>query len=647
MAHGLGNEGPLSPGGSPSRDDVRCRLQLAALLAGLTDAVLITDAEGRFLHYNQAFATFHRFASREDYALALGPDSLDLLTPDGDRVPFDAWPMRRALRGESAEFAVYTLRRKDTGEAWSGSFRFAPIRNPDGGIAGSVVLAHELHERRAAASSIRKSDEPFKTIFEASPDAILIRRTNGCYLEANAVALERYGYSLDELRLMTPEDLAAPDLKDKVPALVEEALRTGLPVEWVHQKKDGTLVPVELLVREFHLHAVPCLFTSARDITSRKVAEAETARLQAQLLHAERLESMGSLAGGVAHDMNNVLGAILALASVQQLKTPEGSDLHRDLETIAKACLRGSTMAKSLLGFARQSLAEERELDLNTVVHEGVSLLARTTLQKVQFATELAPDLCPITGDPAALCHALMNLCVNAVDAMPDKGVLTIRTWNERGMAVLEVVDTGIGMTQEVLNRALEPFFTTKQNKGGTGLGLALTYGTVKAHRGRLEISSEPGEGTRVRVLIPACAARASAASLPPMVPPSGPTRPMRVLLVDDDELIQIAVRGLLEALGHMVTTVSGGGEALARLQAGLQPEVVVLDMNMPALNGADTLPLLRSLRPALPVLLATGQADQAAMNLVSAHSRVALMPKPFSLAELQRHLEWALRETG
>jgi CheY-like chemotaxis protein len=254
---------------------------------------------------------------------------------------------------------------------------------------------------------------------------------------------------------------------------------------------------------------------------------------------------------------------------------------------------------------------------------------------------DLAFDLRPILGDASALTNAFMNLCVNAVDAMPENGTLTLRTRNvDTDWIEVLVEDTGTGMPREVLEKAMDPFFTTKGVGKGTGLGLSMVYSTVKAHRGQIEIQSEPGQGTRVRMRFPVCE---------PLVLPSEPAveptmatahGKLNVLLVDDDELIQITLQEVLEVLSHSVTAALSGEEALAKLEAGLQPDAVILDMNMPGLGGAGTLPRLRALRPTVPVLLATGRADEAALDLIQAYQHVTLMSKPFSMQELKQHLE-------
>ena len=241
-------------------------------------------------------------------------------------------------------------------------------------------------------------------------------------------------------------------------------------------------------------------------------------------------------------------------------------------------------------------------------------------------------------GDAGEWSNAIMNLCVNAVDAMAGCGTLTLRSRNEGAWVAITVADTGCGMPREVLDKALDPFFTTKPIGKGTGLGLAMVYATVKAHQGRMELDSAPGEGTRVRLLIPA--ARVDPGAEPPAdLAVAGAGTGLAVLLVDDDDLVLQATRMVLEVLGHAVTPAGSGEEALALLEQGLHPDVVVLDLNMPGLGGQGTLPRLRALRPDLPVFLATGRPDATALALVAAHDQVQLLSKPFALPELQQHL--------
>ncbi len=370
------------------------------------------------------------------------------------------------------------------------------------------------------------------------------------------------------------------------------------------------------------------------DITEQKLRDAERRQLEQQMARSQKMESLGSLAGGVAHDMNNVLGAIMGLASLHQEQAPEESRLRKSMDTILKACTRGRTLVKGLLGFARQGLEEVRVLDVNEIIQEEITLLERTIPANVTINLDLAPQRLPILGDAASLSHLLMNLCVNALDAMPEGGTLSLRSVLVGSDAVaIEIGDTGYGMTEEVLDKALDPFFTTKPQGKGTGLGLSIAYGVVKAHRGRLELSSTPGAGTRILMTFPAttglCAIELADA-------PSGPSgQPLRILVVDDDELIQDSVGELLRSLGHLPFAAPSGEAALRQLKEGLAVDAVVLDLNMPGLGGASTLPLLRASHPDLPVILATGKADQVAMDLATRTTRTLLLPKPFTGREI------------
>jgi CheY-like chemotaxis protein len=380
------------------------------------------------------------------------------------------------------------------------------------------------------------------------------------------------------------------------------------------------------------------------DITERRQAETEHQRLQTQFIQAQKMESLGSLAGGVAHDMNNVLGAILGLASAHAEDQAPGSPCRLALETIVKAAERGGKVVKGLLSFARNAPADEQELSMNEILQEEARLLARTTLFKVRLELDLASDLRPVLGDGGALALALMNLCINALDAMPEGGTVTLRTCNvEPAWVEVQVEDTGVGMPQEVLEHAMDPFFTTKGLGKGTGLGLPMVYSTVKAHHGHMEIRSQPGLGTCVTLELPASEPKGPAQAPALGTSPGASQGGLQVLVVDDDELVQASMGILLHVLGHDATIVGSGEEALVRVQ-GLMPDLVILDMNMPGLGGKGTLPRLRSLFPSLPVLLATGRVDQAALDLVESDGNTILLAKPFTLQDMRAKIAGVTR---
>ncbi|BDU72438.1 hypothetical protein METEAL_16120 [Mesoterricola silvestris] len=374
----------------------------------------------------------------------------------------------------------------------------------------------------------------------------------------------------------------------------------------------------------------------------RQRAEEERKRLEADLQHAQKLESLGSLAGGVAHDMNNVLGAIHAVTQTLKAAYAGEDRLLGSIGTIERAAVRGRDLVKGLADFARKDLREACAVDLNEVVGQECELLSRTLLQRVRLDVALEPGLPRVMGEPGALGSAFMNLCVNAVDAMPEGGALVIRTRSLPGDLVeLAVDDTGQGMEPWVLQRAMEPFYTTKPYGKGTGLGLAMVYSTAKAHGGTLTLDSRPGEGTRVRLRLPALAGAPAPAAAEPV--DTDPGRPLRILLVDDDDLIRDAAPELLELLGHRVATASSGPEGLAMLDLDPDVDVVLLDVNMPGMSGLETLALLRERHPRLPVILATGFLGDATRHLLATDPHLLALAKPYTLEEARVRLKEAV----
>jgi PAS domain S-box-containing protein len=506
---------------------------------------------------------------------------------------------------------------------------------------------NRLQERRLAETALRESEEQLRTIFDASEAGIIQVTPEGTIRYANNRMAEMFGTTLQELIGTQYTGHIHASEKQAGGERLRQMLYGGLnsaSSERRYIRVDGTDFWGHLSAKRLNnpdgsLNAVVGVIT---DITERKETEAENAKLQAKLQQAQQLENLGSLAGGIAHDMNNVLGAILGLASANIEALPDGSPSHRAFGTIIMAAERGAKMVKSLLSFARKSPADDRELTLNAILRDNVQLLERTTLSKVRLVMDLADDLRPIRGDASALGNAFMNLCVNSVDAMADSGTLILRSRNVgQDLIEIDVEDSGCGMTKDVLEKAIAPFFTTKEPGKGTGLGLSMVYSTVKAHNGQMEMRSEPGRGTTVRMRFPACvpgAGKADASAKGPSEPSLGSR--LCVLLVDDDELVRASTESLLETAGHLVIPVHSGEEALEKIESGVRPDLVILDMNMPGLGGAGTLPRLRALCPTLPVLLATGRADQTALNLVSTHPHVILLAKPFSLEELRQHLQ-------
>jgi len=502
-----------------------------------------------------------------------------------------------------------------------------------------LQASREAWARRQSEAALRERVDWAHQQFNLANEGILVHTLTGRMLEMNDAFARMHGYTTEAMLAMNLRDLNEPGTFRKHPDRLARILAgeaTTFEVRHVH--KDGHVLPLEVSASVLARGEETVLITFHREITERVRAQEERERLQTQLNQAQKMESLGVLASGIAHDMNNVLGAILGMASAHLEAHAEGSPTRRAFDTISQAATRGGMAVKSLLRFAHQTPTEVRELDMNELLREEIRLLERTTLSKVRLELDLAADLWPIRGEVSTLANTIMNLCVNAVDAMQGQGTLTLRTRNagEGGIEV-RVEDSGSGMSREVLEKALDPFFTTKA--AGTGLGLSMVYSTVKAHRGKLDIRSEPGKGTCVRMCFPAClsSGEPSRAAGPDGVQARGGA--LRILLVDDDDLVRGSMEEILGVLAHTFTSAACGEQALLSLEQGLAADLVILDLNMPGLGGKGTLVRLRASYPDLPVLLVTGQADQAALDLVAAHPQVALLSKPFKLRDLEERL--------
>jgi signal transduction histidine kinase len=570
-----------------------------------------------------------------DYSLP-GLDFTQVLEMARTRVPDIPFILVSGSIGEEA--AVDLLRQG----VWDFVWKDRPARLGQS-LRNSLEEARSRNARLEAERALRTSESRYRSLFENMLDGYAharILREGGAvvdwvYLDVNPAFERLTGLQAVVGRRLTE---VIPGILEADPGFLEPFARvaaTGVPER------------LELFVMPMDTWFATSIYSSARDefvvlfdnITQRKNAETARRCLEAQIRHTEKLESLGSLASGVAHDMNNVLAAILAVGQVLQLKSEEDPAMASALDTIIKAANRGRDLVRGLTNFARKDLRTAEPLDLNRIVKDEAALLERTLHRKIRLEVGLEEPLPPFLGESGNFGSALMNLCVNAVDAMPDGGVLGLRTRScEPGWMELVVEDSGTGMPPEVMNRALEPFFTTKEVGKGTGLGLAMVHGTVKSHGGTLEIRSKVGEGTRIHIRLPAVAGAALEVHAQRVA--GGRRHSLRVMVVDDDELIQATVPLLLRHLGHTPVPALSGEEALALLEKGLEVDAVILDLNMPGMGGEAAYLRMRQVRPDLPVLVATGFMDPSTDLLLKGDRKAAGLAKPFSLDELHRKLE-------
>ncbi len=632
---------PADPSSAPVSPE-----RMRALLDYSWDILSLLDGQGKLIYNSPAAQRLHGFEATE----MEGRSTFEFFHPEDAAKVGETF--QNCLAQPGLPFRVeYRYARKDGTWIWMEAVAVNLLDTP--AIQAIVVNSRDISERMAGQQALRESVQFSDLILNALSASVAVLDERACIMKVNQ-AWRDFAWANDH-RPANPtwegvNYLEVCELATGLDSAEAKAMAEGIRAMLRHEIPEFTLeYPChspskkrwfQARVTPFHGSPTPHLVVAHLDVTALKEAEDKRLELERLLHRAQKMESLGSLAGGVAHDINNVLGSILGMASMQEEIQPLGSPARKAFSIITKACLRGGSLVRRLLDFARQGLTEVAEVHLNSLILEEVQLLERTTLGQVHFTTDLAPDLLPIRGDASALVHAVMNLCINAVDAMPGGGSLSIRTRNgATGWVELEVEDTGSGMPQEVLEKAMDPFFTTKPIGKGTGLGLSIVYRTVSAHQGTMELQSVPGSGTRVILRFPACRPSLADPEDHLAVPETqGPS--LEVLLIDDDDLIQFTLGPVIECLGHNLRLASSGEAALECLETGYVPQVVILDMNMPGLGGQGTLPRLRKRLPDVPVLLATGRVNQEALDLAQAYAHVKLLPKPFSMQELRTRLD-------
>lgn len=619
--------------------------RLQALLAHSWDILSLLDAEGRLIYNSPAAQRLHGFGPEE----MEGRSTFDFFHPEDAAQVAEVFQACLAAPGQPVR-VEYRYARKDRSWIWMEAVAVNLLEDPV--IQAIVVNSRDISGRVEAQRALRDSELFADRILDTLRDNLAVLDGNGRILKVNQAWRDfatgnglPSGFAwegVDYLGTCAQATGVGTEQAEAMARAIRDLLSGELSEFTLEYACDSPACKrwFQVQITPFLGHGPARLVVAHQNITNLKVAEEEHLHLERQLHRSQKMESLGSLAGGVAHDMNNVLGSVLGMASMQLELQPPESSAHEAFGIITRACQRGAGLVRRLLHFARHDLSEKRVVDLNILVLETLQLMERTTLSRVHCATELAPEPQLLRGDANAILHAVMNLCLNAVDAMPDGGSLVLRTSRPaRGWVVLEVEDSGSGMAPAVLEKALDPFFTTKPADKGTGLGLSIVYGTMTAHQGTLELKSWPGQGTKVTLRFPAVEAVSPEGGEP--APPAIGTaiQALDVLLVDDDELIRSTFGPVIRCLGHRVRLATCGEEALEHLAASAAPDVVILDMNMPGLGGKGTLPLLRERHPDLPVFLATGRVDASALEMEQAYPGVTLVPKPFSMKDLRQHL--------
>ncbi|XQR88139.1 response regulator [Stutzerimonas urumqiensis] len=544
-----------------------------------------------------------------------------------------------------------------TAEQWTAGVLFLLVTG--GIVALCAALRRSLGQLHKVASSLEQRIEERTRerdqIWQASPDLLCTRTPDGHFVSLNPAWVRVLGWSKDDLRRQPFHHFVHPDDRDATLAAFR-SLQEGEAVQGFENRlchRDGSYRWLSWnSVRRGEL-----IYSTVRDVSAIK-EQAETLRQTEGLLrHSQKMEAVGQLTGGLAHDFNNLLTGITGSLELAQTRLGQGrvEDVDRYLNTALTAATRAAALTHRLLAFSRRQTLDPRPVDANTLITDMLDLIERTVGPSILLRTTLAPDLWPTRCDFHQLESSLLNLCINARDAMPDGGELTITSANRQldeaaaKRAVLmpgdyveiAVADTGTGMTAEVAARAFDPFFTTKPMGLGTGLGLSMIYGFAQQSDGQALIESQPGKGTRVRILLPR--------HLGPVEPQgeagqAGERRTSaghRVLVVDDEPLIRMLILDVLGELGYEALEAADGAGALKVLRSDAPIDLLISDVGLPGgMNGRQLADAARELRPGLKVLFITGYAESMAVGNHALAPDMHLMIKPFPMDALAARIE-------
>jgi two-component system cell cycle sensor histidine kinase/response regulator CckA len=630
---------------------------LDSIVENIPVMVFVKDARTfRFVRLNRAG---ERILGYERSRL-VGQDS-SRLVPPAEEEHFNAFDRLVATTGQVVEIPEETITNPKLGPIILHTIK-VPILGDDGQPRYVLGISEDITARKAAEQGRRESEERYRHIIESITNYIVSARIeHGVVVSVNhgpgSVAVT--GYTPEELNADARlwDSLVVPEDRE----LVDENLRRVLsgvripPIEHRVRRKDGVVrwVRQTLVVRLDEAGGVAAYDDLIEDISEQRT-------LQNQLLHAQKMEAVGRLAGGVAHDFNNLLTAILGYVEMCKLDLPPELPLdhpaRQDLQEVAGAGQRAASLTRQLLTFASRQVLEPVRLDLSSLVTDSIKMLQRLLGDDVEIETALASDLRSVVADPGQIEQLLVNLSINARDAMPDGGRLLIETSNEsidataaaaRPGAVpgphilLSVTDTGGGMDEEVRSHLFEPFFTTKGLGKGTGLGLATCHGIVRQLSGHIEVYSEPGQGTVFRIHLPSSADPADPRPVAPSALPACDGTEV-VLVVEDEPLVRrLAVLGL-RARGYRVLEAANGADAIeVALRAGDTIDLIVSDVMMPGMSGPALVRELATIAPRARALLMSGHADSATLDEAPEHH--AFLAKPYTPDRLARKVREVL----
>lgn len=641
---------PSAPANQPNQPEDRYRLLVEAVV---DYAIYMLDTNGLIRSWNSGAKRIKQY----DQSEVLGKHFSLFYTPEDLASDLPGRALKSA--DESGRFEGEGWRvRKDGTRLWA-LVIIDPIRAEDGSLIGFAKVTRDLTERRAAEQALRQSEQQFSLLVQGVTDyALYMLDPNGIITTWNAGAQRIKGYEPAEVigrhysMFFQADDVANHVPQRALATVVSEGRYEG---QGWRVRKDGTRFLVHVVIDPIRNEQGELIGYAkiTRDVTESVQAQQEIKETREALFQAQKMESLGQLTGGIAHDFNNLLMVILGSLELARKRVPQDSKVQSLLNNAIAGAQRGATLTQRMLAFARRQELDPQPVDVGGLIRNMSDLLCRMLGAGIRVDTQFPLVLRPVLVDMSQLEMAVMNLVINARDAMGGEGRILISAREDSfpgsppgsdRLICIAVIDTGPGMSEATLQRAMEPFFTTKGAGKGTGLGLSMVHGLAAQSKGRFVLKSVVGEGTRAELWLPVAEVHSSPQATEPVSTQSPPdtfhVQPLDILLVDDDPLVLISTGAMLEDLGHRVTPAAGGQASLACLTQGERFDLVITDMAMPEMNGVELANTLEQLFPALPIILSSGFAE-VAVDLKSALTR---LPKPFDQSALARVIADMLR---
>jgi len=609
-------------------------------------SIVSTDLEQNVLFWNKGAENIFGYKAEE----IVGRQKIDILYPD-DETKEIVNEIRSLIVKDKKNMNKEVKQITREGRTLWVNLNLTPSFDERGNVMGILGIGEDITERKKMDESLRESEEKYRTILESIEEGYFEADLTGNFTFLNDALCKISGYTRDELLGMNNRQYTAPKTAKKMYQIFNQVYRTGklarvMDYEIITKDRSTKILEMSAyLIRGSE--GEPIGFRGVvRDVTERKRAEEEKKTLEAQLQYAQRMEALGTLAGGIAHNFNNLLMGIQGNTTLMLLGADSAHPHYENLKIIEKLVDSGSKLTKQLLGYARKGRYEIKPLSVNRVIEETSETFS-TTKKDITVHRELADNLHVVQADQGQIEQVLWNLYVNAADAMSAGGELFLKTGNvtshdmkdkpykaKPGNYVLVMVrDTGTGMDRKTMERIFEPFFTTKGLAEGTGLGLASVYGMVKAHGGYIDVESKKGRGTTFSIYLPA-----SEKQIPEKKVTQGKIEKGHetLLLVDDEEMILEVSREILETLGYTVIQAQGGKEAIDLYRAHKDNiDMVILDMIMPDMGGGETYDQLKAINPELKALLSSGYSIDGQAKEILERGCDRFIQKPFNMKEL------------